>query len=351
MKVDYLIVGQGLAGSLLAFEFLRAGRTFIVIDNPNASKASDVAAGVVNPVVFRRMTKSWLIDELYPQLLQTYADLEDLLKVKLFYSIPIKKILGKGEGDFWQKKYDENKLGPYINSNIEHVKYPFINAEFEVGTVHASGRVDLKLLVEKMKDHLASQGLIHQEKFNYEKLKLSEDGITYSSISAQKIIFCEGHAASQNPFFKDIHFKHTKGEVLRIQTENYAEDFILNKAMFLMPEGNHLFRLGATYDWHNLNTEPTQEAQSELQEKLGKVFTDSYKIVDQQAGIRPTTHDRRPVIGLHPRHKELGIFNGLGSKGTMLGPYFANQFVNFLAGKGQLHPEVSINRYFRHKSK
>lgn len=348
MKVDYLIVGQGLAGSLLAFEFLRAGKTCIVIDNPNTCKASDVAAGVINPVVFRRMTKSWLIDELYPHLLQTYAELEDLLKVKLFYPLPIKKVMGKGEGDFWQKKYKENKLETYIDSNSEQVKNPYINAEYGIGTVHASGRVDLKFLVEKMKDHLTSKGLLHQEKFNYENLQLTDNGITYASISAQKIIFCEGHTVSENPFFKDTHFKHTKGEVLRIQTENYAENFILNKAMFLMPEGKQFFRLGATYDWNNLDTESTQVAQLDLQEKLGKIFTDNYKIVDQQAGIRPTTHDRRPVIGLHPQYQQVGIFNGLGSKGTMLGPYFANQFVNFLEGNGQLHQEVSINRYFRH---
>jgi len=349
MKVDYLIVGQGLAGSLLAYEMRRAGHSFLVIDNPNKPKASDVAAGVVNPVVFRRMTKSWLIDELYPHLLKTYTELEKFLNVKLFYPMPIKKVVGKGDSDFWKQKYTENELYPYITPNTEALNNSFVHAEFGAGTVATSGRVDLKLLVNKMKTHLANKGILREEEFDFAQLQRSEDGITYRTISAQKVIFCEGHSASKNPFFQDIRFKHTKGEVLRVQAESYNEHFILNKAIFLMPEGNQYYRLGATYDWHNLSTETTEEARIELQKKLEKIFTDKYHIVDHQAGIRPTTHDRRPVIGLHPGHQQIGIFNGLGSKGTMLGPYFARQFVNFLVGNSQLDSEVDINRYFRHR--
>ena len=348
MKVDYLIVGQGLAGSLLAFEFIQSDQSFFVLDNPKQPKATDVAAGIINPVVFRRMTKSWKIDELLPHLLKTYSELENFLGVKLFYPLQIKKILGKDEGDLWQKKYVDNKLSDQIDQQVDRQRYPFIKAEFGTGTVIQSGRVDLKLLVEKMKYYLQEQQLIRHERFDFDQLQIEDEEINYRQITAKKIIFCEGHAASQNPYFKDIRFKHTKGEVLRVQTEKYNQNFILNKAIFLMPEGNQYYRLGATYDWDDLSTQTTVKAQEELQEKLVKVFTDQYRIVDHQAGIRPTTHDRRPVIGLHPKHKQIGIFNGLGSKGSMLGPYFANQFCNFLMGKEtQLHPEVEINRYFR----
>ena len=114
-----------------------------------------------------------------------------------------------------------------------------------------------------------------------------------------------------------------------------------------MPEGQRFFRLGATYDWRDLTNAPTAEAIEMLQKKLSNIFSDSYEIINHQAGIRPTTHDRRPVIGLHPNYPQIGIFNGLGSKGTMLGPYFAKQFCEFLVGTSNyLNPEVDINRYF-----
>lgn len=348
MKTDFLIVGQGLAGSLLSYELIRSGKSIYVLDNPSSPKASDVAAGVVNPVVFRRMTKSWLIDDLYPRLLKTYSSLENFLSVKLFYPIPIKKVLGKGETDFWQKKYTENSLQNYINYETDNKEYDAIQAEFGMGTVHTGGRVDVKLLVKKMYEYLSVHQLIRNEKFYFQKLTLHNKGIKYKEIEAEKIIFCEGHAVSENPFFRGIQFKHTKGEVLRLQTETYNQNFILNKAMFLMPEGNHYFRLGATYDWDNLNYTPTEEAREILLSKLSNVFIGQHRIVDQQAGIRPTTHDRRPVIGLHPKKDQIGILNGLGSKGTMLGPYFSHQFCQLLTGKiTQLHPEVDIKRYYR----
>jgi len=347
MKVDYLIIGQGLAGSLLVHELQKAGKSCFVLDDPKQIKASEVAAGVVNPVVFRRLTKSWLIDELYPQLLETYAELEKRFGVKLFYPLQIKKIFGKGEAEFWQKKWAENDLQTYLEAKPDKQKHPFIEADFGMGIVAQSGRIDLKQLVEKTRNHLKEKQLIRFEKFNFETLKLDKTQVCYQDICAEKVLFCEGHAVSENPFFERLRFRHTKGEVLRIKTENYDSNFILNKAMFLMPEGEQLYRLGATYDWDDHSLETTSQARQELQEKLAAVFTDQYQVVDQQAGIRPTTHDRRPVIGLHPEHPQVGIFNGLGSKGAMLGPYFARQFAAFLCGEiKQLHPEVAINRYF-----
>ncbi len=350
MKVDYLIIGQGLAGSLLAYELQKAGKTCFVLDNPKQVKASDVAAGVVNPVVFRRLTKSWLIDDLYPQLLETYAAMEERFDIKLFYPLQIKKVFGKGEVEFWQKKWIENDLQAYLQAKPDKQPSPFIQTDFGMGTVAQSGRVDLKRLVEKIHHELKCQQCIRFEKLNFEALKLEEKRVCYQDIFAEKILFCEGHAVSGNPFFKALRFRHTKGEVLRIKTENYDSNFILNKALFLMPEGEQLYRLGATYDWRDLSPQTTTEARQELQEKLATVFTDQYLVVDQQAGIRPTTHDRRPVIGLHPEHSQVGIFNGLGSKGAMLGPYFARQFAAFLCGEiSELHPEVTINRYFKNE--
>lgn len=346
MKVDYLIIGQGLAGSLLAHEFIVAGKSFFVIDNPQQPKASDVAAGLINPVVFRRMTKSWLIDDLYPQLIDTYSALEEFLGVKLFYPLQIKKILSKDEDNFWKKKYTENQLQAYLEPEPDHQKYPFIEPEFGIGTVCKSARVDLKLLVEKMKAYLIENHLLKLEKFDFNQLVLANDEINYQSITAQKIIFCEGHAVSENPFFKGLHFKHTKGEVLRIKTENYNSGFVLNKGFFLMPEGNQFYRLGATYDWEDLSLETTSVARAELQEKLSKVFSGRYQVVGHLVGIRPTAHDRRPVIGLHPKYKQVGIFNGLGAKGAMTGPWVARQLADFLSGKGQqIDAEISIARY------
>ncbi|MGD9931678.1 MAG: NAD(P)/FAD-dependent oxidoreductase [Mangrovibacterium sp.] len=347
MKLDYLIIGQGLAGTLLGFELMKAGNSVHYIDAPDFRKASSVAAGLINPVVFRRLTKSWLVDELYPHMLKTYADLENQLGRAFFVPMKICKVFGQGEADFWRQKSIENQLEPYLTVEPDFSPRPFLNLPHGCGWVEKSGRVDLPGLLDSFRKHLLQGNLLQPEIFDFSKLEIHQDGIQYKNFEARKIIFCEGHRASQNPFFGNIKFKHTKGEVLDLTISNYQSDNILNKACFLMPAGENRFRLGATYDWDQLDEIPTERGKNELTAKLEHIFTADYRISGHRAGIRPTTHDRRPVIGLHSAHPAVGIFNGLGSKGCLLGPYFARQFSDYLTSKtGQLHPEVDVARYF-----
>lgn len=347
MKTDFIIVGQGLAGTLLSYELLRQGKTVAVIDSPEYQKASEVAAGLINPVVFRRLTHSWLIDDLYPQLEQTFGELEMLLSRRFYYPMKIRKVFGLGEGDFWQKKVIQNDLSNYLNPEPDDETYPQLKLDHGSGWVEKAGRVDLEALLAAYRSFLKEKGFLHELNFDYDRMVLHPDSVVYGELEAEKIIFCEGHRASQNPFFQTIQFKHTKGEVFNLETTSYRADFILNKAFFLMPVGGSEFRMGATYDWNNLNEEPTVAALNELTGKLEQVFEGEYQITRHRAGIRPTTHDRRPVVGLHPDYPQVGIFNGLGSKGCMLGPYFARQFAANLVDKSNLiHPEVRLARYF-----
>ncbi|MGQ8338178.1 NAD(P)/FAD-dependent oxidoreductase [Sunxiuqinia sp. A32] len=346
MEVDFIISGQGLAGTLLAWELANRGKTFIIFDDPNQAKASEVAAGLVNPVVFRRMTKSWLIDELYPILIDTYTRLENQFKTQFFYPLAIKKILGEGEADFWKSKTVENQLHEYIRVGIDFFPHAFIRSPHGIGEVVKSGRVNLSKLIAKLKQEFKTKSQLRSEKIDYQKLVLENEKVSYNGIKARKIIFCDGHRESENPFFTQLNFRHTKGEVLRIKPKSYRSNFILNKAMFLMPEGDGIYRLGATYNWKDTSEKISKQARIELQRKLAAIFTDEYTIIDHQTGIRPTSHDRRPIVGIHPQHEQLGIFNGLGSKGTMLAPYFARQLADNLCHGTPIHPKADINRYY-----
>jgi len=346
MKSDFIIVGQGLAGTLLSYELLKRGKTVAVIDSPDYQKASEVAAGLINPVVFRRLTKSWLIDDLYPQLEQIFGELEVLLNRQIYFPMKIRKVLGLGEGEFWKKKVLENELEAFLNLAPDDDAYPELKLEHGSGWVDKAGRVDMEALLRGYRDYLKEKGCLYEFNFDYDRMIVHPDRIVYGELEAGKIIFCEGHRASQNPYFQNIHFKHTKGEVFNLETKTYQADFILNKAFFLMPVGGKEFRMGATYDWDNLNEIPTQEARNELSGKLEQVYEGAYQITRHKAGIRPTTHDRRPVVGLHADYPQIGIFNGLGSKGCMLGPYFARQFAANLIDKLSLiHPDVRLARY------
>ena len=137
----------------------------------------------------------------------------------------------------------------------------------------------------------------------------------------------------------------TQGEILTIKIENLSMDKILNKGFFIMPLGNDLYRVGATYNWKISHYETTEEAKAELIEKIKTVLPQEFEIVNHQAGIRPTVKDRKPLIGVHPEYKNLGVFNGMGTKGILIAPYFANHFSEFLEGSFELEKGVNIDRF------
>ncbi|GET19888.1 NAD(P)/FAD-dependent oxidoreductase [Prolixibacter denitrificans] len=349
--IEYLIVGQGLAGTMLAFELHRRGKDFVVVDSPSGEKASRIAAGIINPVVFRRLTKSWLVDDLFPVLKETYRELEKLLSCQLLHPLKIDKILGKEEGSFWLTKSIENNLESYIHSEPDTTFHKDgIEAPYGIGKVFNAFRADLPLLIDRFREFLIQENRFIGEKLDTNDIIRETGKVQWKNITAQKIIFCQGFRASDNPFFQSVKFKHTKGQVLDLEIPGLNITDMVNKGMFVLPLGENRFRAGATYRWEFPDTIPDHEATAELTEKMDKIVKVPYSITGKRAGIRPTTHDRRPVLGLHPDTPEIGIFNGLGSKGAMLAPYFAREFAHFLCGESDtIHPEVNLLRYYRKK--
>ena len=351
MKVDYIIVGQGLAGTLLAYELLRQNRTVVVFNDPNQIKSSEVAAGLINPVIFRRMTKSWLVDDAFPQMETTYRELEELLQEPLYFPGRMMRILNEDEDGFWKEKVFANHLKAYleVEANL-NFKNTGISNTFSFGCVNKSGRLDVQKLIFAFSGLLTQLDSIKNEKFDYEKLVLKRETIIYDNITAEKIIFCDGSAAALNPFFKNMKFKHSKGEVLELKIPELKLNEIVSGEVFVMPIENESYKVGATYTWEELNEKTTDLAREELLNKFQNISSTPFEVSSQKAGIRPTMHDRKPVIGLLPDNQQIGIFNGLGSKGVLLGPYFAKQFASFLTGNSTyIHPEADIKRYFKRK--
>lgn len=349
MKVDLIIVGFGLAGTLLAYELINSGKSVIVFNDPDQSKASEVAAGIVNPVVFKRMTKSWMLDEAFPVLEKTYRQLEELSGTQLYFPLKICRILGKDDLEFWKSKVRTNDLQQFIGSASPRSEFNHqIKAPHGTGIIEKAGRLDIPKLISFFSKYLTQKNLIRNKKFEIDALKLEVDHISYKNIVAEKIIFCEGPAAAQNPYFNNLKFKSSKGEVIDLHIPDLNLTEIINSEIFILPMGNENYKIGATYSWDQLNWEITNSARVELVQKFKNIISAEFRILNHQAGIRPTMHDRKPVIGFLPKFPQIGIFNGLGSKGVLWGPYFAKQFVEFISGKTSNIPDdVSVHRYFK----
>ncbi len=346
-QVDYIIFGQGIAGTVLAYTLLKNGKKVHIVDDNSISACSRVAAGNFNPIVFKRLVKSWMADELIPFADHFYRDCEQFLNQEFYWKKEIVKIFAEeNERDFWLKRSSDQSVSNYLSKTVEPEFFPEI-IHNPLGATFVKGAANLfvsKYLAD-FRDYFINNNLISSEKFNYDDIILSTSGVSYKNIQARKLIFCEGYKIMDNPYFNWIPLKPAKGEVITVKIKDLLTDKIINKGVYMLPIGDDLFIVGTTYDWNNLNDEPTEKARNEIAEKLSKVLKVPFEIIDQQAGVRPSVNDRRPVIGLHPEHKALGVFNGMGTKGVMLSPYFSEHFYLHLEKAEGLDKEVNINRF------
>ena len=338
----YLVIGAGLSGLSVSSCLIERGAKITLVDN-GYNHCSRIAAGMINPLVFRRMTKSWRVDEFVPSLKSYYSNFEQKTGKRFFYPIQIRRMFSnEHERDLWLKKQERDDFQQYMYKvTKEDEEYDRALNPFGSGRVKNGFYVDAEMFMSEMKNWIAQHGELVSEEFEYSALnKNSYRGHTYTGV-----IFCEGYLVSANPWFGSLPINPTKGEMLTIKSETIPEDESVNRKCFILPLGNKLFRTGSTHEWENTSIEITKSGRDDILEKVGYITPDPVQVVDQEAGVRPTILDRRPVIGTHPNHASYHIFNGLGTKGYMLAPLLANEFVDFLLDDRPIDKEVDIQRF------
>ena len=344
MQVDYIIVGFGLAGLALAEELTARNKSFVVFED-NSQTSSKVAGGMYNPVILKRFTPVWDSEEQLELALPFYKNLEEKFKAKYDYEVPIYRVFKSvEEQNNWFVAADKPRLSPYMKSELSFDTFTGVPSEHGYGVLQGTGRVDVNLLLNDYKQKLTSEGKLVNETFDYDKL-IVEDSFKYGEITAEKVICCEGYGLKSNPYFKDLPLMGAKGELLVIKAPDLDIDFLLKAAVFVMPLGDDLFKVGATFNWTDKTIHPTKEGKEELLEKLNTVIDVPFEVVNQNAGIRPTVKDRRPLIGEHPELKNLYVFNGLGTRGVMIAPKYAKKLMAFIEDNQPLPEEVNITRF------
>ncbi len=345
MQVDYIIVGIGIAGISFCEQLRANGKTFVVFDD-GSQQSSTVAGGLYNPVVLKRFTYVWQSTEQLEIALPLYAHIENRLHVKLDYKIPVyRKFASLEEQNNWFLASDKPMLSRYLSPKIIKNENDAIDAPFGFGEVLETGRVDVKTMIESYKEDLLKNELLFDTPCNYDDFQIQDDAVNYQNISAKHVVFAEGFGIKQNPYFKHLPLAPAKGEVLIISAPDLKIDYVLKSGVFLIPLGDDLYYVGATYEWKNLNYDTTEKAKNELLEKLKKLVSCSFEVFSQFAGIRPATDDRRPLVGQHEAYKNLFVLNGLGTRGVMIGPYVAKQLYNFIEHNEPLEKEIDINRF------
>ncbi|GAB4240801.1 MAG: FAD-dependent oxidoreductase [Ekhidna sp.] len=343
IKLDYIIVGQGLAGTWLSYELLNRDQKILVINDDKADTSSKKAAGLYNPITGRKMVKTWRANALFDGLENSYKILEKLLDNRFLFPKPIyRPFAAPADQNDWEGKLDDNAISDFVEDikresvGIQHIADP--NGGI---LLRSCGYVDIPTLLRGYKDYLINKGVYVEEVFDYSEMKMESETVQYKNWVAKKVIFCEGPFLS-NPYWKELPFRPVRGEVMDI-TCDLKTDFIINQGVFMIPKENH-YTVGSTYDHKTLTFEPQEEGIKNLEQRLSKIYCGSYRIIQKRAGVRPATHDRKPYIGFHKKFGTIGIFNGFGTKGVSLSPYFASHFADVLVEAKELDKEVDVER-------
>jgi len=344
-KVDYIVVGCGLA-SVSFCEILKANNKSFVVFDDESQQSSKVAAGLYNPVVLKRFTAVWKAEEQLKIAIPSYAKLEKEFNIKIDHPHSIfRRFSSVEEQNMWFTAADKPILESFLSTDIKQNTNKHIDANFGLGEVLNAGRVDTKHIISEYKTNLKFKQQLNEERFNYSDLKISELKLQYQNIEANNILFAEGFGVKQNPFFNHIAVEGTKGEVLTIKAPDLKLDSAIKSSVFVISIGNDLYRVGATYEWTDKTNNPTNKAREELIKKLKSFIKCDFEVVDHHAGIRPTVKDRRPLVGQHHKYKNLYVLNGLGSRGVMVGPYVAKKLFDLIENNIPLDKEIDVNRF------
>jgi glycine/D-amino acid oxidase-like deaminating enzyme len=346
LSVDYIIVGQGLAGSTLAIQLIKRGKRFLVIDAPDQNSASRVAAGLFNPVTGNKLVKSWLTDLIFPYLHTFYADAEKLTSANFYHPMPLyRPFVSIEEQNEWMGRSTDQNYSGLIERIITKSNYSSVNDPFGGLLLKQSGYIDTQNFINAVRSTLIERDAIWEIDFDHEKLVIEDTHVTYEHVKATAVIFCEGVKVSINPWFNKLPITALKGETLTIKCD-WHQQVILNRGVYLVPEKRKgEFKVGATYNFQDKSAAVTMEGKVQLETKLRDLVSFPYTATNQQWGFRPTTNDRRPIIGRHPKFTQLIIFNGLGTKGVSLAPYFSEALLQWTENAIPLYKEVDITRY------
>lgn len=345
--IDFLIIGQGLAGSLLAWELIQRGCKVVIIDN-GRENASQVAAGLINPVTGMRFVKSAEVDTLLPIAKHCYSQLAGFFQQDFYIEKTMLRIFrSNNEWLNANKRLNNPDYQAYLG-NIQppgtHIKN--LAAPFGLLEQQQTGYLLTRPLLDSLKEFFIAQNSYRQAEFDYRDLQL-QASLRWQDIAPKRIIFCEGYRAAQNPWFSWLPFQPAKGEILTLEHQTELPNKILNYGNWLIPLNSRQIRVGATFDRENLDAQITEQGKESLLKALGQISANliDAPLINHQANIRPCTLDKQPFIGRHPQHHNLLIFNGFGAKGSLQIPCYSRHFADALLNGTALSPTCDIQRH------
>ena len=345
---NILVIGQGIAGTVIGHVLQQRGLHVHWIDQPGLSNASKVASGLYNPVVLKRMRMVHLAAQMMDYVDTTYRKLESITGKDFFYPTNILRIFhSAGEQNDWDAKSElpgwKSILGNVIPTHVG------LKTPHGLGIVQQTGWVNTPVMLEAFRKVMSKH--IEEDIVHAKDIVNNNGDIAYRGKVYDAVIFAEGWlAAKENPLYPPDIFRPSKGELINVSIDEkkLGKDIIHFKHFLIpLPEKNQ-YRIGATYVHGSLDEKTTRESADELVNSLQEIctHTEDLQIIEQKAGIRAAVKDRRPLIGQHPTHKKVFFFNGLGSRSILMAPYLAHCLAGKMCNDDSIPATIDIKRFY-----
>ncbi|WP_309400280.1 NAD(P)/FAD-dependent oxidoreductase [Cerasicoccus maritimus] len=327
-----LIVGQGMAGSVLAWELHQHGHAIRVIDDGHRTSASLAAAGMVNPVQGQRLKLAWRIEDCLPVAHQFFEQVEKEFGETFFHRTPILRLVNnEKEKDFLDQRLADERYQPFLGEYEQPGANTPLHDDFGGIRIKHAGYVSTAQLLIKLREYFEHEGILCDAEFTHNELSVDENGVRWRDLSAERIVFAEGFRILDNPWFSDFNFQPNKGEILTIQSDQPLPDIPVNRGKWIIPQGKGAAWCGSTYGRGQTDSETTEAGAADIMAKVANTMpSHEFKIVDHRAGVRCATGDHIPRAGFHPEHPRIGVFNGFGSKGNVFIPWLAQRMAEHL---------------------
>jgi glycine/D-amino acid oxidase-like deaminating enzyme len=343
MQVDFLIVGQGLAGSLLARSLRAKGARVAVVDDAWRSAASLVAAGLMTPLTGRRFT----LTPDYPGLFARAGEVLGALGV--FHPVDVYRLFVDAEQrERGRKRADDPTCQPFIRRITE--RQGELQAEItdeQGGALMKGAWVDLPKLLAETRALLVAEGALIEAAFDPAEVHVDASGVVWRHVRAAGVVYCDGYKSAQRGPFAYLPWQPAKGEALDLRSDAPQSPFILNREGWALPLGLGRWRAGTNWEWAGLDETPTLAQRDKFIARFQGYFRApvSVEVTGHLAGVRPCTSDNLPFLGTHPTEPRFHLFNGLGPRGTVWAPTLAEEMADHLVSGRALRPSCDLRRF------
>jgi len=383
-----LIVGQGLAGTALAWRLWERGVPFVIADPNEAETSSKIAAGLVTPITGRRLNLSWRIHTLLPEAHAFYQRVEEQLGERFYHPLATVRLLqDEREVAWWKERSSRGELAPFLEQTAGDqplVAEDSFHSELGGFVQKHSAWLDAPGYLRASREFFASRGclrecLVEESEFDLESSSkagasgsgqgthgpisihelaagqgggaqsrgpsdpkgfLGGNGVGWRGETFSAVVLCRGwKEQSKEGHFSWLNFDSSRGVIATLRAE-LPESRIVNRGCWLLPKGGGEWRAGSTYEFDFDSS--LEESIADLGGKLHGLLKAPFEILDAQRGVRPIVKQRQLVLGRHPAHDRLCVFNGLGSKGVLRAPCFARMLAEHLLDGAPLDPEVDV---------